>query len=357
MTTIDLVTGTERPSDPKDYITKIAAAAAAKPGTPHPLWDGFLKRVTNDNYELTWFLRRFTGYCMTGETSEHVLLFLYGTGANGKGVFVNTVSGIFGDYAIVAPMELFMASKHERHPTEIAKLRGARLVVAHETEKGRHWDTTKIKMLTSDDKLTGRFMRQDFFDFKPTHKLIIAGNHKPVLRAVDEAMRRRLLLVPFTVQIPPDERDPDLVDKLKPEWPAILRWMVDGCLEWRRDGLKVPDIVREASDSYFEEQDIMGLWLEEWTDRDINAFTTTVELFKVWKWWCEKGNHYVGTERSFSDDLVDHSFERERRNPWLQRHIAAAQRCAEVVGGVIGDAGDASSYFKRYTRTRASTSY
>ena len=228
MTTIDLNTGIERPSDPRDYITKIAAVAAADPGTPHPLWDAFLARVTDNNPELIGFLQRFLGYCMTGETSEHVLLFLYGTGANGKSVFVNTVSGIFGDYAIIAPMELFMASKHERHPTEIAKLRGARLVVAQETEKGRRWDTTKIKSLTSDDKLTGRFMRQDFFDFTPTHKLIITGNHKPSLRTVDEAMRRRLLLVPFTVQIPPGERDPRLAEKLSAEWPAILRWMIDG---------------------------------------------------------------------------------------------------------------------------------
>jgi putative DNA primase/helicase len=313
MTTINLVTGIERPSDPKDYITKIAAVAAADPGTPHPLWDAFLARVTNNVHELIGFLQRFLGYCMTGSTKEHVLLFLYGTGANGKSVFVNTVSGIFGDYAIIAPMELFMASKHERHPTEIAKLRGARLVVAQETEKGRRWDTTKIKNLTSDDRLTGRFMRQDFFDFTPTHKLIITGNHKPVLRTVDEAMRRRLLLVPFTVQIPPAERDPQLAEKLKAEWPAILRWMIDGCLEWHRDGLKVPDVVRNASDDYFDEQDTLGLWIEEWIDRDANAFTLTAELFKVWKLFCEQGNHYVGTEQAFSNDLADHGFERARK--------------------------------------------
>ena len=227
-----------------------------------------------------------------------MLLFLYGTGANGKGVFINTIVNIFGDYAVVAPMDLFMASKHERHPTEIAKLRGARLVVAQETEKGRHWDAVKIKMLTSEDKLTGRFMRQDFFDFVPTHKLIISGNHKPRLRTVDEGMRRRLLLVPFTVTIPAEERDPHFADKLKPEWPAILRWMIDGCIEWQSDGLQVPDIVRQASDEYFEEQDTLGLWLEAWTIRNASAFTPTAKLFETWKAWCEKGNHYVGTQQS-----------------------------------------------------------
>jgi putative DNA primase/helicase len=242
-----------------------------------------------------------------------VLLFLYGTGANGKGVFLKTIVGIFGDYAIVAPMDLFMASKHERHPTEIAKLRGARLVVAQETEKGRRWDAVKIKALTSEDKLTGRFMRQDFFDFEPTHKLIIAGNHKPNLRTVDEGMRRRLLIVPFTVTIPVEERDTHFADKLKPEWPAILRWIMDGCMEWRSDGLGVPDIVRQASDEYFEEQDTLGLWLETWTIRDGTAFTTTAKLFETWKTWCEKGNHYVGSERAFSDDLAERGFERTKR--------------------------------------------
>jgi putative DNA primase/helicase len=312
MTTINLGTGIEHPSDPKDYITKISAVRAARPGTPHPLWDSFLARVTDNNPELIGFLKRFLGYCLTGDTFEHVLVFLYGTGANGKGVFVNTIIGIMNDYAVIAPMELFMASKHERHPTEIAKLRGARLVVAQETEKGRRWDETKIKMLTSDDKLTGRFMRQDFFDFTPTHKLIITGNHKPSLRSVDEAIRRRFLLVPFTVTIPPAERDPKLAEKLKAEWPAILRWMLDGSLEWHQNGLMVPEIVRNATDSYFDDQDTMAQWIDDWIVGDTNAFTSIADLFKSWKLWCERTNNYVGTERAFSEDLVDHGFERER---------------------------------------------
>ena len=228
--TVDLRTGTGRAPDPLDYLTKQAACAAAPAGTPHPLWTKFLARVTGDNAELQQFLQRYVGYCCTGLTVEHRFVFAYGTGANGKGTFLNTIAKIFGDYATVADMNTFLASHYERHPTDLAKLHGARLVVAQETQKGRSWDETKIKALTGGDRITARFMRQDYFDFEPTFKLFIVGNHKPRLRNVDEAMRRRLLLVPFTVQIPPAERDTGLPHKLEAEWPAILRWCLDGCL-------------------------------------------------------------------------------------------------------------------------------
>jgi putative DNA primase/helicase len=313
----DLKTGTMRPSDPLDYCTKIAAVCAADPGTPHPIWDTFLTRVTAGNTELIDFLQRFLGYCITGHVDEHVLVFLYGKGANGKSVFVKTVSGIFGDYAMVAPMEMLLTGKYDRHPTEIARLRGVRLVTASETHQGRSWDDAKIKNLTGGEKLTGRFMRGDFFDFTPTHKLLISGNHKPSLRHIDEAIRRRLLLVPFTVQIPEAERDIELAKKLEPEWPAILRWMIDGCLEWQRIGLQVPEIVRDATNEYFADQDAIGEWLEARTAIQHDVFTLTNHLFGSWRQWCEPRNHPVGTETAFTDILKergrDLGFEKKRR--------------------------------------------
>jgi putative DNA primase/helicase len=253
--TFDLSTGVGRPPNPADYITKKTSCSAAPAGTPHPVWTSFLDRITAGNAELQGFLQRYMGYCCTGLTSEHKFVFAYGTGANGKGTFINTCAGILGDYATVADVGTFIASNTERHPTDLAKLHGYRLVVAQETEKGRRWDETKIKTMTGGDKMTARFMRQDFFDFVPKFKLFIVGNHKPRLDNVDEAMRRRLLLVPFTVQIPPEERDPDLPTKLKVEWPAILRWMLDGCLGWQRTGLAAPKMVTDATDEYFNDQD------------------------------------------------------------------------------------------------------
>lgn len=315
MTTVDLRTGISRAPDPLDYITKKAGCRSAPPGTPHPLWTAFLDRITDSDTELQGFLQRYIGYCLTGVTSEHVFVFAYGTGANGKSTFINTIVGIMGDYATVADMSTFIASNNEKHPTDLAKLRGARLVVAQETQKGRRWDETKIKALTGGDKITARFMRQDFFDFVPTFKLFICGNHKPRLSSVDEAVRRRLLLVPFTVQIPKDDRDPLLPDKLKAEWPAILRWCYDGCAEWQLVGLNPPAIVRDATEAYFAEQDTLQQWLDDCTeDGGQFAFSRTAELFASWKAWCEARNLRPGSQQSLSGALQDKGFAKRRDN-------------------------------------------
>lgn len=315
MATFDLRTGVSRPPNPLDYITKKTACRCAPPATPHPLWTKFLYRVTDNNADLIGFLQRWCGYCCTGSVREHVFVFAYGTGANGKSTFVNTVRGILGDYATVADMGTFLASNTERHPTDLAKLHGARLVVAIETQKGRRWDESKIKALTGGDNITARFMRQDFFDFTPTFKLLICGNHKPRLGSVDEAMRRRLLLVPFTVQIPPPERDKNLADNLKAEWPAILRWMIDGCLEWQCVGLAPPKIVIDATEEYFTEQDTLQQWLDDCTrDAGNLALTRTADLFASWKKWSEDHNIKPGSEQAFAQALVEKGFARSRNN-------------------------------------------
>jgi putative DNA primase/helicase len=271
--------------------------------------------MTAGNGELQKFLQRYIGYCCTGFTDEHVFVFAYGTGANGKGTFINTIAGVFGDYATVADMNTFLVSRNERHPTDLAKLCGARLVVAQETQKGRIWDETKIKALTGGDKITARFMRGDFFDFTPSFKLFIVGNHNPRLSTVDEAIRRRMLIVPFTVEIAPEERDPKLPEKLKPEWPAILRWCIDGCLEWQKVGLAPPPIVRHATDEYFEDQDIIGEWIEDCVNLKAGpqAFTLSSVLFTSWKAWCDGRNLKPGSEKAFAEALKDRGFKKDRK--------------------------------------------
>jgi putative DNA primase/helicase len=312
--TIDLHHGSGDPPDPNDYITKKTACAIAASGTPHPIWTEFLNRIFNNDEVLISFVQRYLGYCLTGETSEHRFVFGYGTGANGKGTLLNTVAKIMGDYATVADVGTFLAANHERHPTDVAKLHGARLVVAQETEKGRRWDEVKIKSMTGGDKMTARFMRQDFFDFLPTFKLFITGNNKPSLDNVDEAMRRRLLLVPFTVQIPADERDPDLPKKLEAEWPAILRWVVDGCLSWQEIGLAPPEIVTKATDEYFSDQDVVRQWLDECTEPAADtAFTPLTQLFASWKKWADERSIPPGGSNTLSEALVAKHYRRKKR--------------------------------------------
>ena len=253
------------------------------------------------------------GYALTGSTQEHALFFLYGTGANGKSVFITAVAGIMGDYHTTAPMEAFIASFTERHPTELAGLRGARLVTTNETEEGRRWAESKIKALTGGDKIAARFMRQDFFEFLPQFKLLIAGNHKPALRNVDEAIRRRMYLIPFTVTIPENERDESLSEKLKAEWPGILQWIIDGCLMWQIDGLRPPEAVRRATAEYLEEEDAFSHWLEECCQRSVAAHETTGELFASWKAWADQASEPAGTQKRFSQLLRIRGFEPKRQ--------------------------------------------
>lgn len=304
---VDLRTGQLRPSAPGDYVTKRTAVA---PAGDAPTWRRFLEEVTQGDMELVAFLRRMAGYALTGSVREHALFFLFGPGGNGKGTFLNTLTAVLGDYAAVASIETFTATPTDRHPTDLAMLRGARLVASQETEEGRHWAESRLKALTGGDPVTARFMRQDFFTFLPQFKLVIAGNHKPALRNVDAAMRRRLHLVPFTRRLGDEERDPTLPDTLRAEWPGILAWCIQGCVEWQRVGLLPPASVREASDDYFETEDALGAWMAECCDTapGTSRFETSEALFTSWSEWAERAGEYVGSRRRFSQNLQARGF-------------------------------------------------
>ena len=218
--TVDLRTGELREPDPRDEITKITAVAPAETADC-PRWLRFLVETFGDKEpELIRFIQQWNGYCLTGDIREHALVFGFGNGKNGKSVWLTTITSIMRDYAVTAPMEAFTASKFDRHPTELAMLHGARLVTASETEKDRLWAESRIKQITGGDRISARFMRQDFFEFMPQFKLTIIGNHKPLLRNVDEATRRRFNLVPFTRTPDPDKIDRLLVEKLRRNGPA-----------------------------------------------------------------------------------------------------------------------------------------
>lgn len=258
--TVDLRTGELHPAKPSDYITKQTAVTPAD-HAECPLWLAFLDQATRGDEALVGFLQRWFGYTLTGITREHALLFVFGDGGNGKGVCMSTIAGIMGDYAVNAAMDSFTASKGDKHPTDMAMLAGARMVMTTEVDEGQTWAEARLKALTGGDRITARFMRCDFFTFRPAFKLTVSGNHKPALRNVDAAARRRFNVVPFVHR--PETPDKLLPEKLRAEWPGILRWMIDGCLEWQRDGLKQPDVVKLATEEYFDAQDIIGKWIAE----------------------------------------------------------------------------------------------
>ena len=300
--------GTIRAHQVDFYFTKSTSVSPQPDGAP--LWASFLNKITAADGDLQSYLQRVAGYCLTGATSEHVLFFLYGRGANGKTTFTNTLLGIWGDYGQVAAMETFTENRNDRHPTELAALRGARLVVASEIEAGKHLAESRIKALSGGEPIRARFMHADEFEYVPNFKLIIQGNHKPALRSVDEAIRRRLHLVPFTVTIPRGERDLKLSQKLRAEWPQILYWAVQGCLMWQREGLNPPAAVRDATDKYFSAEDAILSWLDERTIVSPQAGTTRSSvLYQDYKAWAEQTGEFCGSQKRFSQDLMDRGFE------------------------------------------------
>lgn len=315
--TVDLRTGIMRAAVQAEFITKLTAVAPAD-APDCPTWLRFLDEATGGDDALIRFLRQWCGYALTGLTREHALVFVYGPGGNGKSVFLNVLTAILAAYATTAAMDTFTASKGDKHPTDMAMLRGARLVTASETEEDRAWAEARIKQLTGGDPVTARFMRQDFFTFQPTFKLTIVGNHQPMLRNVDEAARRRFNIVPFILK--PETPDRHLEEKLKAEWPAILRWIIEGCLDWQAHGLVRPQSVVEATDAYFAEQDLMGQWLAEKCDVRIgeaSVWDRTSDLFESWSAYAKAAGDVPGTVKAFGPAM--------RRKGFLQHRSKTAR--------------------------------
>jgi putative DNA primase/helicase len=310
--TVDLRTGFLRKAEPCDAITKITAIAPA-PTAECPRFLAFLRETTGDDADLIRFLRQFCGYCLTGLTQDHALIFIHGAGKNGKSVFLNTITSIMRDYAATAAMDTFVSAHCEKHPTDLAMLHGARIVTASETEEGRTWAEARIKQMTGGDPITAHFMRQDNFTFTPAFKLIIVGNHKPALHNVDEAARRRFNIVPFTRT--PANPDPMLETKLRDERPGILRWMIEGCLDWRENGLMRPNAVVDATEGYFSDQDLFGQWLDDECDVEVGnrwKNETSAGLFKSWQQYAIRAGDKAGSQKAFAEAMQKRGFEKHR---------------------------------------------
>ena len=307
---VDLRTGILSQSNPALRITKLSGVAPSE-NVECPKWLHFLDEATDGDKDLQRFMQQVAGYCLTGDTREHALFFIYGPGGNGKSVFLNILTAIMAEYATTSAMTTFTASNFDQHPTDLAMLKGARLVSVSETDDGRAWAESRIKQLTGGDKITARFMRQDFFEFVPQFKLLIVGNHQPILRNVDAAARRRFNIIPFVHT--PSNPDTELESKLKAELPGIMRWAIQGCLDWQANGLVRPAVVLAATEEYFESQDLFGRWFEEKCDiSDKTAFTETSDLYASWSTYAHQNGEESGAISRFGPMIGKMGFPKER---------------------------------------------
>lgn len=307
---IDLRTGELRPHSRADLMTKMCDANY-DPGADCARFLAFVRRIMAEDPELIAFMQRLLGYCITGDTSEQCLFFLHGRGANGKSVLLNTVRAVLGPYAKQAQAETFM-KRGNAASNDLARLAGVRLITVSELEDGRQAAESLLKQFTGGDTLTVRYLFQEFFEYVPIGKLVIAANHQPTLTASDDAIWRRIHQIPFSVVIPPPERDRQLAAKLLAERDGILAWLVEGAVDYLKNGLQVPASVRNATAAYRREIDSLGMFLDDCCEREPTARATTSLLYAAYTKWCaDEGAEPMKVDQ-FGRELTKRGFGREK---------------------------------------------
>jgi putative DNA primase/helicase len=309
--TIDLRTGVFGEHNQKDLITKIANVDF-DPEASCPAWKKFIMEIMNYNTELIQFVQTAAGWALSGDTSEQCMFILFGTGANGKSTFLNTIMNLLGDYAIATPTETFMKKAGDHITNDIARLRGTRFVTTTEAEHGRRISEPLIKQITGNDKMTARFLYGEFFNFIPTFKIFMATNHKPIIKGTDHGIWRRIKLIPFTTRIEEENQDKHLEQKLIQEGSGILNWLIEGSMRWCEEGLKTPAIITSATDEYRSEMDIIGNFIKERCVQGEDGSIKARELFKCYQDWCDDHNEHAVSERFFGLRLKELGIEQKK---------------------------------------------
>ena len=309
--TIDIQTGEFREHRQEDMITKLANVDY-DPAADCPLWKGFIREIMDYKSDIIAFLQTAAGWAMTGDNSEQVMFILYGSGANGKTTFLNTLMYILGDYSIATQTETFMKKSGDQNTNDIARLRGTRFVTTTEAEQGRRLSEPIIKKITGNDKMTARFLYGEYFNFAPTFKIWMATNHKPVIKGTDYGIWRRIRLIPFTTRIEEDKQDKHLEMKLKNEASGILNWLLEGIDRWKRERLKAPASILNATDEYRGEMDVIGNFLKDCCTEEKDRTIRIRELYKAYADWCDENNEHAVSERFFSMRLKEMGFEQCR---------------------------------------------
>jgi putative DNA primase/helicase len=309
--TINLRTGEFREQRQEDLITKMAKVSYDR-AAECPVWKQFLREIMNYNGELIGFIQRAAGWAITGDTSEQTMFILFGSGANGKSTFLNTIMNLLGDYAIATPTETFMRKTGDQITNDIARLRGTRFVTTTEAEQGKRLSEPLIKQITGNDVMTARFLYGEFFNFIPTFKIFMATNHKPVIKGTDHGIWRRIKLIPFTTRIEEEKQDKHLEQRLMQEGPGILNWLLEGARQWCTGKLQAPAIVVNATDEYRSEMDVIGNFIKECCIQRPDCSIRARELFKVYQDWCEENNEHACSERFLGLRLKELGYEQKR---------------------------------------------
>ena len=305
--TLDLSTGKLGVHRRGDMLTKISPVVY-DPEAKCPTWLRFLDEITAGNKALQAYLQRCFGYSLTG---EHALFMLWGKGANGKSTFLEVSRFVLGDYAQTADFASFMVTKQQGVRNDIARLNGARLVTATESESGKRMSESVVKQLTGGDTVSARFLFSEFFEFVPQFKLWMATNHKPKIVGADDGIWRRIRLIPFTVQIPKDRQDKDLAKKLKAEASGTLNWALEGLRQWRKMGLAEPDTVTAATSEYCADQDVLQHLLDACCQTGTGVRVKGSLLYGAYKKWA---GEFVASERDFANAMSDRGYSRYRTN-------------------------------------------
>lgn len=309
--TLDLQTGTLRPHSKDDYLTKLTPIVYT-PDAICPTWERFLLRIFEEDLHLCDYVQRAVGYSLTGTTGEQVLHLMHGTGSNGKSTFLEVLAALLGDYSLQADFTVFLDDKGRGPRDDIARLAGTRMVRSSELGEGKRFNESLVKSVTGGDTIACRFLYSDTFEFRPQFKLWLAANHKPVIRGTDHAIWRRVRLLPFTVTIGEEEKDPLLLDKLRAELPGILAWAVNGCQLWLENGLGAPDQVLAATAAYREESDVIGSFLDECCDisngQNHPQKARSSDLYSAYQKWAKDNGEYELSQTLFGKRLQERGF-------------------------------------------------
>ncbi|MBU1181372.1 MAG: hypothetical protein KKF00_04255 [Proteobacteria bacterium] len=309
--TIDLKTGELHPHNPDDLIIKLAPVEFDS-AVLCPRWIQFVSEIYECNQSLIDFSRRAIGYSLTGDTREQCLFINHGRGANGKSTMLSIYQKLLGDYAQQTPSETLLVKRMPGINNDIARLRKSRIVMALEVEEGRRLAESLVKGMTGQDKMVARHLYSEFFEFEPEFKLWIGTNHKPQIRGTDHAIWRRIRLVPFNRIFKDEEQDKELIIKLESELSGILNWAIEGCLQWQRDGLGMPEEIQSAVDEYREESDPLGSFLSDCITTDGEASIKASTLYQKYKEWAEEAGEKIITGTALGRAVVERGIDKTR---------------------------------------------